>query len=232
MITAPELDPKVLQEKVNEYAMKGAIEAIKEYYSGYNSPFRKALDEQLKQREVQGIELPDILSVLNDSIATEINSIAHASIAQTMIPQVKKFLTRANAEIKMSDFLKQIIELSDPESPDDLSVDVQTDDKYNWLDVTLSVKEKTYRITFHEDWEAKKQNIKRYQLLSMPSEGAKHNMMKLEVDGVKIEIPFSQNVLHDDVIGYLAGLVIARTKITMDTREFSDDMFPEKCHCH
>jgi hypothetical protein len=53
----PVLNTEVLQEKATEFAMKGAIESIKEFYSGYNSPFRKQIEEQLNKTKKQLLTL-------------------------------------------------------------------------------------------------------------------------------------------------------------------------------
>lgn len=228
------IDQKVLQEKVNEYALKGAVESIKEYYTGYNSPFRKAIAEQLAQHEIKGIDLPDMLAVVNDSLAAEIQAIAHASIAQTFIPQVKKFFTKAEGEMFFSDFLKKIIEIVEPEEMEDVSVSVVKHERYDWLTVELTNKDRNYSLTLHEDWNTKNEQgkNKKYTFLSMPYNSGRTGQMKIKIDEATIEVPFSQANLQDNVISFVASLVIARTKFTMDTDEFLEDMFPEKCHCH
>jgi hypothetical protein len=228
------IDQKVLQEKINEYALKGAIETVKEYYTGYNSPYRKAIDEQLKKQEIKGIQLPDILAIVNDSLTAELEAIAHSAIAQTFIPQVKTFFTRAESEMLFSDFLKKFVEITEPELMDDVSVEVRKHERYDWLEIELTTEDNSYRLTLHEDWDNKKDPAgkKKYMFLSMPHHGSKTGMVKIKVNDASIEVPFSQNALQDKVISFIASLVIARTKITIDTKEFSEDMFPEKCHCH
>jgi hypothetical protein len=228
------IDQKQLQEKVNEYALKGAIETIKDYYTGYNSPYRKAIAEELAKGEIKGIALPDMLAIVNDSLSAEIQAIAHTAIAQTFIPQVKKFFTKAEGEMKFSEFLKEFIEITEPEEIDDVSVSVEKHERYDWLTVNLTAPDKSYSLTLHEDWDTKKEQglKKKYQFLSMPYNSGRTGQMKIKIDEATIEVPFSQANLQDNVISFIASLVIARTKFTMDTQEFSDDMFPEKCHCH
>ena len=51
----PVIDTKVLQEKANEYAQKGAEETIKDFYSGYSSPYRAAIREQLENKGIDSI---------------------------------------------------------------------------------------------------------------------------------------------------------------------------------
>ena len=48
----PVIDTEVLQEKVNQAAMKGALSTIEDFYTGYNSPFKKAIKEDLESKEI------------------------------------------------------------------------------------------------------------------------------------------------------------------------------------
>lgn len=230
----PSLDMAVLQEKANEYAMKGCIESIKEYYSGYNSPFRKKIDEELKKQELSwALNLPDILGILNDSLSKEIDIIANTAISHTYIPMVKKILIRANPEVTFTDILKEFIECVEPEYSEDCEVSIENESKYGWLNIEITHKEHTYEMTFHEDSDSKKTENKKYQLLSLPRNSFNYkDKMNISFDNTKIEVPFSRDILKDKFTSYLATLVIANSKITMDTRSFDDDMFPERCHCH
>jgi hypothetical protein len=56
--------------------------------------------------------------------------------------------------------------------------------------------------------------------------------MKIKVEGAELEMPFTPDVLRDDFISFMARLVISKSVITMDTTDFDDNLFPERCHCH
>src|SRR5690606_11147379 len=91
----PVLDLDFLQKKANEHAMKGAEEAIKEFYSSWNSPYRKAIEQNLINKGVDNnFDIPDIIAVLNQKISNEIDLIANTAISKTFIPFVKEFLIR------------------------------------------------------------------------------------------------------------------------------------------
>lgn len=47
-ITAPVLDMNVIQKAAQDAAMKAALEEVKDYYLGYNSPYRKQLKEYMQ----------------------------------------------------------------------------------------------------------------------------------------------------------------------------------------
>lgn len=229
----PKLDLAVLQEKANEFAMKGAIETLKDFYSGYDSPYRKAITEELKKQQMHGsIQLPDIIAILNDSLSKEIDMIANTAISKTFVPMVQQFLTRAEKEMNFSDILKEFIEITGAENMDDCSVSIEKS-THGWLDVDISFEDENYELTFHTDYHTEKEAIKKYQLLSLPRDGEKYSQtMKLKVgDGATLELPYTREILQNKFVSYIAGLVIANTKITMDCDGFSEEMFPKECHC-
>ena len=232
----PVLDTEVLQEKATEFAMKGAVESIKEFYSGYNSPFRKQIDEQLTQTKISsGIELPDIIALINESLTKEIDLIANTAISKTFIPLVQKFLVRENKEISFSEILKEFVRVTEAKNYDDCEISIK-ESQHGWLDVELSSEEKVYSICLHQDYNSKKEEKQKYQLLSLPrdynSKEKYGQTMKLSIDGATLEMPFTKDVLHDDFTAYIARLVIGNCLITMDCKDFDEDMFTnDECHC-
>src|SRR6476661_4245160 len=102
----PVINTEVLQQKANEYAMKGAEEALKGFYTSYNSPYKKAIEENLKNKGLDhSFNIPDIVGVLNDKFSQEIDLIANTAIAKSFVPMIKQILTREDAEVKFSDIL-------------------------------------------------------------------------------------------------------------------------------
>jgi hypothetical protein len=230
----PVLNTEVLQEKANEFAMKGASESLREFYSGYNSPYRKAIDEALAKNSIgTSIELPDIIALINEALSKEIDLIANAAISKTFIPLVHKFITREEKNINFSDLLKQFIECTEAKDYEDCEVEIKRHSTYSWLSISLTSSEKNYSITLHEDFETRKDTVKKYQLLSLPYDNTNCNQtMKLIFEGGVLEMPFTKDILHDNFISYIARLVIGNTRITMDCESFSEEMFPNPCYCH
>jgi hypothetical protein len=233
----PELNLETLKEKANEFAMKGAIETIKEYYSGYNSPFRKAIEEELTKTRIGfGIDLPDIIALINESLSKEIDLIANTAISKTFVPLVQRFLVREEKEMKFSEILKEFIKNTGSKSNDDCSIEMNKNYSYGWYDIELCANERSYKLTLHEEsrLRSESQEKQKYQFLSLPYDHNKYApTMKLHVEGgVILEMPFTKDVLHDDFTSFIARLIIAQTKITIDYQDFSEEMFPEEeCHC-
>ena len=232
----PVIDPEVLQEKVNQAAMKGALSTIEEFYTGYNSPFKKAIKEDLEGKEIRHtFELPDIIATINDSLTSEIDRIANTAISKTFVPLVQRFLTRTDDEIKFSDILKEFIECSPESDRDYFEVSIKRHEKYTWLDVILSSEDKSYRLTLHTDYKSEREGNVKYIFLGLPyTDNGRIQTMKLSIEnGVSLELPFTKDILKDKFTSYIARLVMSGSLITLDVEDFDDWMFPEDdgCRC-
>lgn len=219
-VTVPKLtlDNEAIQQKANEYAMKGAIDCVKEYYTAYNSPFKKKIEESLRSQQLDWkMELPNILALINDSLTREIDLIANTAISQTFVPLVQKFLTKTKKEMMFSDFLKTIIEETDAEYHE-ISVSVEEHEKYEWLNVLITHEKKEFNITFHEVYATKKLPVKKYQILNLPSDRSSSygKTMKLSIEGATLEMPFSANILQDNIAMVVGRMILANTHVEMD----------------
>lgn len=243
-VILPVLDTEALQKKANEYAMKGAEEALKEFYMGYNSPYRKAINDNLLNKGTgHSFEIPDIIGVLNDEISKEIDIIANTAISKTFLPLVKEFLTRADAELKLSDILTEFIDCTGFKYDDDLqqedyTLDIKKEDG-SFTYIILSNGKQKYEIHFFIDSENKKKEKKTAYIYRLPEALDKNGYansytktMKVTLDGVTLEMPFTPNVLSDKFTKYISRLVMCKSNIIFDVDDFNEDMFPEnECHC-
>lgn len=229
----PVLDLKTLQDKANEHAMAGAIATIKEFYTGWNSPFRKSIEESLGETRINGVlNLPDIIGLINTSMSEEIDKIANAAIAESFIPLVKTFLLGIGKELKFSDILKEFIDLNYSSDYGDFNCYIEEQTVYEWLTVKISGDKKEYNITLHKDSDSKKQGLKKYHILSLPYNQKTYNQtMKLKIENASLELPFTRDILQDRFVCYIGRIVMAGSIITMDVDGFESEMFPERCRC-
>lgn len=243
----PVINTELLQQKANEYAMKGAEEALKDFYTSYNSPYKKAIEENLKNKGTdQQFDIPDIIGALNEKFSEEIDNIANSAIANSFIPLVKKFLIREDSEVRFSDILKKFIERTD----------FEYNQKYNEVDISDYQVEKVeerygsffeYRISYNDiGYELRfyKKSEGTVTIMSLPyilksdrydRQFETKQIMKLSLEGgATLEMPFTKGILEDDFASYIARLVIGNNNIIFDVEDFDDDMFPENdnCHCH
>lgn len=242
----PVIDTDVLQQKANEYAMKGAEEALKEFYTSYNSPYKKAIEENLKNKGLDhSFNIPDIVGVLNEKFSQEIDLIANTAVAKSFVPMVKEFLIREDAEIKFSDILKKFIEVSDFDR-DEMDVNDYTVEKIeedsksyssSFFQYQISNRKTGYELRFYKNSEST-------TIMTLPyrQEGSGRfnrgyevkQTMKVSLDGgATLEMPFTKGILEDRFISFIARLVIGNNQIIFDVQDFDEDMFPQdECHCH
>lgn len=242
----PVLDLNYLQQKANEYAQKGAEEAIKDFYNSYNSPYKKAIEENLKNKGLDNnFDIPDIIAVLNDKLSQQVDEIANTAISKTFVPLVKEFLTREESEINFSDILRKFIESTEFKYDDDLDSDDYEVQKIDDQDKRFGTTFFEYQITNGKvGYELRfYKNNEKTTIMTLPykldesgrySRGyeSKHTM-KISLDGgATLELPFTKGILEDSFISYIARLVIGNNNIIFDVDSFDDDMFPtDECHC-
>lgn len=236
------VDNKVLQEKANEYAQKGAEQVIKDFYTGYSSPYKKAIEENLKNRGFDSnFELPDVVKTINEGITKEIDKIANTAIANSFIPLVTKFLTRAEKEMDFSEVLKEFIECTgfkydDDTYWEDYSVEIKKDeDKFKRIIISDGNNDYEIGLSNFDNYleEEKRPEKKRWTIYSLPyrySDSSRTMTLSIK-EGAKLEIPFTKGVLENKFVSFIARLVMAETGIYFDTDCFDEDMFP-KNHCH
>lgn len=234
----PTINTEELQIAANKYAQEGAVKTIKDFYTGYNSPYIKALEENLLNRGFDNsFTLPDVVANINEALSAEIDKIANAAIAKTFIPLVTKILTRADAEMKFSEILEKFIncvrfQYDTDQDTDDFDIDVEKDDK-SFIRLVISNCDKRYEIGFYNEGTYNEELKDVYTIYSLPKNHGKSNQtMKIAIENATLELPFTPGILHDEFIAFIASLVMAKTKITFDVMEFNDDMFPQRDHCH
>lgn len=243
----PVIDTELLQQKANEYAQKGAEEVLKEFYTGYKSPYKTAIEENLKGKGVDfAFNLPDIVAVLNEKFSAEIDQIANTAVAKSFLPLVKKFLVREDPDVKFSDILKVFIKISGFKNDDDLEVynyeltreeDTSKSYKSSFFGYKITNGKIGYELSFY------KSSDKGITIMSLPNmmddnrrytrQYTSSQKMKISLDGGEtLELPFTKGVLEDEFVAFIARLVIGNNNIVFDVTDFDEDMFPQDDHCH
>lgn len=225
-IVEPVLDMNEIQKKANEFALKGAIECLKDYYTGYNSPFKKAIEEHLdKSRTSFCFTMPEIMGVINESLSSQIDIIANEAIAKSYVPLVRKFLTRGEEIVRVSDIVSAFKKQHEYDD-DPIEIDLSEDKGYGWYRMKLECGDEKCNITLHEDSKNEK-GQQFYSMLGLPYEhkrGSYDRNMKNTLDeGASMEIPFTCGILHNDFLTYVANLVMFKTKIVIDKTYFDDE---------
>lgn len=234
-LTPPVLDIEVLQQKSQEAAMKAALNVIDEYYNSYSSPYKKQLNEYFENKGASfSFEIPDIIAAINKNLSLEVDVIANTAISKTFIPLMKKFLTRAEPKMFLSDILKLFIEKT-RDNFDDYSMELNKNSSYDWYNLIVRCEDRSYEITLHETHNSKNEDVKKYSIFSLPSsprnDKYSKEVMKMSLDGVSLELPFTKDIIQDEFMSFIAKLIIAKTEIIFDCDDFDENWFPHDCHC-
>lgn len=235
----PTIDLKKIQEVANAAAEKAYLKEIEEYYTSYNSPYRKQIAAKLKKQEFSYImELPNVMGKINEALSKEVDAIANNAIANSYIPMISNALVGLDKEITLSYLLEEIIKELEPERDvfDEFtfSFEKHKNPSFDWLNCTLYTPKSNYEFTLHTA-KTNKDEEQKYKLLSFPSNKHKtgyNSNMTIYKGDVKIEMPFTPNILQDKVLNLFFKMMLSGSKITLDCDGFYDDMFPEPGHCH
>jgi hypothetical protein len=239
-LETPKVDVKEIQAAANAAAKKAYLIEIDNYYTSYESPYKKLIRAELQKQEFKyNMELPHILDKINSALAEEVDAIANRAIASTYIPKVSEILVSIDKKQKMSEILKMIIQEIEPERDvfDEFHFSYEKDNNHGWLSCEMGTPDSYYEFTLHTVSAHKKNadDVDRYQLLSFPYNKYKtgyNSKMIVYKDDIKIEMPFTPNILQDKVLGVFFKVMLAGCFIEMDVRGFDEDMFPEEENCH
>ena len=232
------IDQALIQKKANEAAEKAVLKEIKEYYTSYNSPFRKKIQEELQKQELSfAFDLPSILGNINEALKTEIQNIQNLAIANTYIPLINDVIRGFGKKITLTKILREIVDkLYDPEihDVDEFQFSYKKSEKYSWLTCNLLTPSNHYEFTLYTVHESEKEEQLLYQILSSPRNinvpyNKKMNIVK---DDVTLELPFDNNILNDEVLNLLFNIAIGKSHIIIDCDDFDEDWFiKDECHC-
>ena len=89
-----ELPEEKIQQLAEKYAMEGAEKAIREYYTGYNSPYMKMMEEHLKAIAPNPrFDLPDLTAAINKALSDRIMDMANEVVAKTYVKLFNRIFT-------------------------------------------------------------------------------------------------------------------------------------------
>lgn len=233
-IVTPVLDVVKLQEVANEAAMHAATKEIEDYYNGYNSPFRKQVQEYLKQNVPSPkIEIPNIVEEVQKSLVGEVEKIAKELSIKNCIGALRKGITHLPLEddgsIKLSRVFDEMEKEIDIKNGEWIEAEVKEDGfaTAKWLKVILTIKkedceEKRLEFTLYDnDFDDEHPNTKK--VLSMPYHIDRWQNAKIKIkdgEGLEIEMPMFHGLADNPILLTIAKLVMYRTPVVVDKRYY------------
>lgn len=146
-ITAPVLDMNVIQKAAQDAAMKAALEEVKDYYLGYNSPYRKQLKEYMaKNAPSTRLELPEFSELLSKSLTAEIENFVNKKCVKSFAQELRKGFTHLKEEddgtillTNLAEDMMKKVDLEDVDSNNSFELEVSDKDFYGWKKVHISI---------------------------------------------------------------------------------------------
>jgi len=225
-----ELPEEKIQQLAEKYAMEGAEKAIREYYTGYNSPYVKMMTAHIEAIAPNPrFNLPDLTAAINKALADKITDLANEVVAKTYIPLFNRILTPSETNVVSTENLFQEF--------GDYIKDREGDDEFDSDELDFEAKQGTFglrsllfkykgEVEFDLSiWESgrNEKGDQLYVISRLPGTSQwdhlsnKARMMKLTLtDGATAEVPILDDVLSNDFMAYCAKLLICKTKVEID----------------
>lgn len=234
-IVAPVLNIAELQEVANKAAMDAAKSAINSFYNGYNSPFKKAVEEYL-ENNVPSIhfELPNLMEEVQKALLGEIERFSNETNIKNCVAALRKGLTRLPLEedgsIKLSSVFEEMEYEIDTENGDYIEAEVsEAEEPYRWMDVNICIHkgddEKNIQMTLHRNEkyiDGEFVDSGTTVLLSMPYSryDSKTAKIKIKDHDAEIEMPIFHGLADNYVLMTIAKLVMYKTPIVVDCKDY------------
>lgn len=228
------LDEQKLQEMAQQYAMQGAEKAIKDFYTGYDSPFMKEVQRQLSEKMKTNLffELSQMTAAINQALNNKVSEMANTVVANTFLPMLNRMFSQERKTVvttqdlyeHFGDAMKE--DLDDEFDPERMELEIKdspgsySDHQYLYfrydgdtkfeLSLMSNSKPKTddygntlYMITGLP-------GCSQYRMDNYPRE----RQMRIRLnEGATLEMPFTPDVLRDEFMRYVAGLLLTNTMV-------------------
>ena len=221
-----QLDEQKIQQMAEKYAMEGAEKAIRDYYTSYNSPYVKALEEHLnKQLPSRWFDLPDLTAAINKALSDKIATLCNQVVAQTYIRIFDRIMSGNERGVVSSQtiYTKYCEYVKDREDDDfdgeELECEVETS-HYGFKYLLMKYNGETeFRLSLYEDGCDERGN-QMYSITGLPHTGqfahldGKLPMMSIKLDENRTaSVPITPDVLSNEFMAYMANILIHGTKI-------------------
>lgn len=248
----PVIDIEKINKAANEAAEKAYLNAISDFYTGYNSPYKKMIHKELEKQSMPfRVQIPNIMNTINNGIKAEVDRIANAAIQNSFIPKVSEFFTDIPKNLTLHQFFEMIIEAEEPDSKEydeyDYSIEsgrlFDKDDKYGYRSLIFDTKSGNFNITLYCSYSEYRKEPEgeplKYHLIGIPEALESRNSnrkMSIKKDDITIEMPYLSGCLDNDVMSILTRMALNETQIELSDFDF-EEYFDNKrqldgCDCY
>ena len=229
------LDEKRLQEMAEQYAMQGAEKAIRDFYTGYDSPFMNAVRRELKEKMETNLffELSQMTAAINQALNDKVSEMANTVVASTFLPMLNRMFSQERKTVVTTqdlyehfgdamkddlydEFDPDLMELEIEKGPASLSGHLHLYFRYNGgTKFELGLMD-------NRDPDKDEHGNTLYMITSLPgcsqfrADYPRERQMRIRLkDGATLEMPFTPDVLRDEFMRYVAGLMLCNTLVTV-----------------
>ena len=227
-ITAPVLDMNVIQKAAQDAAMKAALEEVKDYYLGYNSPYRKQLKEYMvKNAPSTRLELPEFSELLSKSLTAEIENIVNKKCVESIAQELRKGFTHLKEEsdgtillTNLAEDMMYNVDLEDADSNNSFELEVSDDTGFSyWKRVRISICEDDEETEYYFTL-AKIGSDDTYSILGLPTKNSDENYhfdtINVQNRKCTISFPMFSGVSNDHILLVLARCIMFDARIRID----------------
>lgn len=228
------LDEQKLQEMAQQYAMQGAEKAIKDFYTGYDSPFMNAIQRELKEKMETNLffELSQMTAAINQALNDKVSEMANTVVANTFLPMLNRMFSQERKTVvttqdlynHFGDAMKE--DLGDDFDPERMEIEIKNHDGMisNFQDLRFRYDCDTkFELSLMSNGDPKtdEHGNTLYKITSLPGcsqyysdHYPRERQMRIRMkDGWTLEMPFTPDVLRDEFMRYVAGLLLTNTMV-------------------
>lgn len=224
-IKEPVLDLEKLQEVANKAAEKAAIDEIESFFTRYNSPFRKKIEDWLKNNiPNEDFQIPNFIETVQKAIVSEVEKNINVISIREAVKSIRNGIMHLpldnDGSIKLSKVFEEMSSIADTDNGEIFEASLKEESLYGWINVDVNVrsenKDFNYSFTLH-----KIRDDEKYTVIMMPSIGrhSRDAVVKTE-DGLTIQLPVLQGLSNNPILLTVAKLCMFRTPVIVDTKSF------------
>lgn len=222
------IDQEEIKKAATEAARKAILKEVNDFFTGYDSPFRKEVRKYLEANQPPvTFQLPEFAEIINKGLTEEIDNLCSEigikKYAHTLRQALTNVPVREDGTITITDLGNMLYEKAFmDEYGDKVSLKVEDENYKGYPKVTLSLTEdgedNEYQFGLCAIDLATVDENPLYHVMSMPhSRNSYSNIRIKNAEGVKIEIPSFAGVGSDSILAVIASLLIHNIPIRRDT---------------
>lgn len=228
-------EEKILQ-LAEKYALEGAKKAIREYYTSYSSPYVKAVTEYVRKLGLSPhFDIPDFTAAINQAIMNRVTEMCNEAISKTYLPILNRILSGYDGDTVRSQSLYQVF--------GDYVKDVEGDD-FDSEELEIKVEDRCHGFAYiyliYQGEEKFRVSLMKHStcpdgtvlwvVTGLPGSSiyeprvnnCRYMRIKLD-DGKALETPILDDVLSNDVLAWLANIMINKVKMVISSYHHYDE---------